>query len=374
MQSRDLRDDAPVGARTDRANLLRMLGYLRPWRGRIALALTALMAAKLAVVGVPLILKQIIDALEGRPADLALAVPLALLAAYGALRLANAGFTELRDALFARVRYAAMQSLSTTVLAHLHQLSLDWHLGRRTGAVSRDLARGTRSVSSILNYLVFSLIPTAAEFLLVAIILLVSYHWSFVATTLIAVAIYIAFTLWVTNWRIEHRRQMNALESQANDRAIDSLLNYETVKQFGNERHELEAYGHTLQQWTDAGVRTQTSMGMLNFGQSAIIAVAVTGIMVQAVLGVMDGTMSIGDLVLVNALLLQMFVPLNVLGSVYRELRYALVDMDLGFRLLDTPAGVRDAPDPSSLAVKQGRVRFEQQGGGWLGRRRGGGR
>ncbi len=361
MQGRDLRDDLPSGERTDVGNLLRMLRQLQPWRTRIAFALVSLIIAKLAVVGVPLTLKEIIDTLEA-DLEVALVVPLALLAAYGALRLANAGFTELRDGLFARVRYAAMHHLSTTVLAHLHRLSLSWHLERRTGAISRDLARGTRSVANILNYLVFSLLPTGAELALVAGILLVGYHWSFVATTLAAVAVYVGFTLAVTNWRIEHRRQMNALESQANDRAVDSLLNYETVKQFNNERREIDHYSATLQQWTDAGVRTQTSMGILNFGQGAIIAFAVTLIMAQAVQGVRMETMSIGDLVLVNALLLQMFVPLNVLGSVYRELRYALVDMDLVFRLLDTEPEVRDAPGARPLVVERGTVRFKRVG------------
>jgi len=353
------RVETPQGERSDVGNLLRMLGYLRPWRGRVGIALGALVVAKLAVVGVPLVLKEIIDTLDGDLDRVAVAAPLALLAAYGALRLANTGFTELRDGLFARVRYAAMHRLSTTVLSHLHALSLAWHLERRTGAVSRDLARGTQSVSNILNYLVFSLLPTVAEFALVAGILLFNYSWTFIATTLLAVIVYVGFTLAVSEWRMEHRHRMNALESEANDRAVDSLLNYETVKQFNNEDHELDAYGRTLAGWTDAAVRTQTSMGVLNVGQGAIIALAVTAIMVQAALGVMAGTMSIGDLVLVNALLLQMFMPLNVLGSVYRALKYALADMDLVFRLLDTPPGVRDAPDAAELVVERGEVRFE---------------
>lgn len=346
------------GARTDRANLRRMLGYLQPWRGRVAIALACLIVAKLAVVGVPLVLKEIVDTLDSGD-GVALAVPLALLAAYGALRLANAGFTELRDGLFARVRHAAMRDLSTTVLDHLHRLSLAWHLERRTGAISRDLARGTRSVSNILNYLVFSMLPTAAEFALVAGILWFNYSWTFAATTLAAVVVYIGFTLRVTEWRIEHRRDMNALESQANDRAVDSLLNYETVKQFNNEHYEVAAYDDTLRRWTDSAVQTQKSMGILNFGQAAIIAAAVTLIMLQAVQGVVAGAMSLGDLVLVNGLLLQMFVPLNVLGSVYRELKYALVDMDLVFNLLDTPAGVEDAPHAEPLVVDAGAVRFD---------------
>ena len=350
------RVEAPHGDRTDAGNLLRMLRYLRPWRGRVAIAVACLVGAKLAVVAVPLLLKHVVDALDA--GDVALTVPLALLAAYGALRLANSGFSELRDALFARVRYSAMHRLSTTVLGHLHELSLAYHLDRRTGAVSRDLARGTASVSSILNYLVLNLLPTAAEALLVAGILLVNYDWIFAATTFAAVAIYIAFTLSVTEWRMEFRHRMNRLESRANDRAIDSLLNYETVKYFNNERHELAAYDRTLGEWTDAAVKTQASMGVLNFGQGLIIALAVTAIMIQAALGVAAGTMSLGDLVLVNGMLLQLFMPLNVLGSIYRAMKYALADMDLVFRLLDTPAGVIDRADARPLVVRAGRVRF----------------
>ena len=344
--------------RTDSGNLLRMLAYLRPWRGRVVVALVCLVGAKLAVVGVPLLLKEVVDALDAG-GDAALTVPLALLAAYGALRLANSGFSELRDALFARVRYSAMQRLASTVLAHLHDLSLSYHLERRTGAITRDLARGTASVSNILNYLVLNLIPTVAEALLVTAILVANYSWTFAATTLGAVAVYIAFTLSVTEWRMEFRHRMNALESRANDRAVDSLLNYETVKYFNNERQELDAYDATLRQWSDAAVKTQASMGVLNFGQGAIVAVAVAAIMVQAALGVAAGSMSLGDLVLVNGMLLQLFMPLNVLGSIYRALKYALADMDLVFKLLDTAPGVVDAPDARALEVSRGRVRFE---------------
>ena len=365
---RGLRTERPAG-RTDAGNLRRMLGYLRPWRGRVALALGALVGAKLAVVGVPILLKQVVDALDqaGEPA---LALALGLLAVYGALRLANTAFSELRDALFARVRYAAMHRLSRTVLSHLHALSLAYHLERRTGAVSRDLARGTRSVSDILNYLVLNLVPTLAETTLVIGILLVNYSWTFTATTVAAVVIYISFTLAVTEWRMEYRHRMNALESRANDRAVDSLLNYETVKYFNNESHELREYDETLSEWTDAAVRTQVSMGVLNFGQGAIIALAVTAIMVQAALGVAAGSMSLGDLVMVNGLLLQLFMPLNVLGSIYRAMKYALADMDLVFRLLDTPPAITDAPDARPLVVTEGCVRFESVAFGYRSDRR----
>ena len=345
--------------RTDSGNLLRMLGYLRPWRGRVAVALACLVIAKLAVVGVPLLLKRVVDSLDTQ-AEATLTVPLALLAAYGALRLANSGFSELRDAIFARVRYSAMHRLSTTVLSHLHTLSLAYHLERRTGAVSRDLARGTNSVSNILNYLVLNLVPTSAEALLVIGILVVNYSWTFAATTLAAVAIYVGFTLSVTEWRMHFRHRMNALESRANDRAVDSLLNYETVKYFNNEGHELHEYDRTLRQWGDAAVRTQVSMGVLNFGQGLIIALAVTAIMMQAAWGVAAGAMTLGDLVLVNGMLLQLFMPLNVLGSIYRARKYALADMDLVFRLLDTRPGVTDAHAARALRVTDARVRFDR--------------
>jgi len=343
---------------TDTGNLARMLAYLRPWRGRVAIALACLVIAKGAVVGVPLLLKQVVDALD-QSGGAELAVPLALLAAYGGLRLANSGFAELRDAIFARVRYAAMQRLSREVLAHLHTLSLGYHLQRRTGAVSRDLARGTTSIANILNYLVLNLVPTAAEALFVTGILVVGYSWTFAATTLLAVAGYITFTLMVTEWRMDLRHRMNRLESQANDQAVDSLLNYETVKYFNNEDHELDAYDRALDGWGDAGVRTQVTMGMLNFGQGAIIAVAVTAIMIQAAWGVAAGTMSLGDLVMVNGMLLQLFMPLNSLGSVYRAMKYALADMDLVFQLLDTEPEVVDAPDARPLSVTAAHVRFE---------------
>ena len=350
---RPTEDPGPAEAR----NLLRMLVYLQPWRGRVGIALACLLVAKLAVVGVPLLLKEVVDALD-RSGDAVLAVPLALLAAYGALRLANSGFSELRDALFARVRYSAMHRLSRQVLAHLHELALAYHLERRTGAISRDLARGTQSVSNILNYLVLNLLPTGAEFLLVTGILMVNYSWTFTATTLGAVAVYVVFTLSVTEWRMEFRHRMNALESRANDRAVDSLLNYETVKYFNNERHELDAYDRTLHEWTDAAVKTQASMGVLNFGQGVIIAIAVAALMMQAAAGVVAGAMTLGDLVLINGLLLQLFIPLNVLGSIYRAMKYALADMNLVFGLLDTPAGIVDRSDAEPLHVTDGHVRF----------------
>ena len=340
-------------------NLKRVLPYIWQYRGRVVLALASLVLAKLALVAVPVVLKHIVDALnagEGRQ----LVLPVVLLLAYGGLRLASSLFNELRDALFARVRYHAMRCLSHEVLEHLYRLSLRFHLERNTGAISRDLERGTQSISSILNYLVFNIVPTAAEFLLVATILLHGYAVSFTVITFATVFAYIAFTLGVTNWRMHFRHEMNRLDSEANTQAIDGLINYETVKYFNNERYELQRYDRTLERWEEAAVRSQNSMSLLNFGQGAIIAIGVTLLMFQAARGVVAGVMTLGDLVLVNTLMLQLFMPLNFLGVIYRALRYALVDMDRIFRLLDTREENVDAEDAVSLDASTPDVRFEQ--------------
>ncbi|MGW8228178.1 MAG: ABC transporter transmembrane domain-containing protein, partial [Gammaproteobacteria bacterium] len=234
-----------------------MFPYIWEYRGRVLLALVSLILAKVAIVGVPLVLKEIVDALDtARGAVVAL--PIVLFLAYGALRLCSSLFNEMRDAIFARVRYHAMRSLSKRVLAHLHELSLRYHLERRTGNITRDLERGTLSISSILNYLVFNILPTAAEFILVAIILLGRYEWHFTLVTFTTVAVYIAFTLAVTEWRMHYRHTMNKLDSEANGQAVDSLLNYETVKYFNNEAFELKRYDNTLAQWEEAAVKSQT--------------------------------------------------------------------------------------------------------------------
>jgi len=274
--------------------------------------------------------------------------------------LAASAFNELRDAVFARVRYRAMRRLSVRLLEHLHRLSLRFHLERRTGAISRDLERGTQSVSSLLNYMVFNILPTAAEFVLVAAILLGRYEARFAVATFATVAVYVAFTLVVTEWRMHFRHTMNALDSEANNRAVDSLINYETVKYFGNERLELARYDETLARWEGAAVKSQTSMSFLNFGQGAIIAAGVTVVMVYAAQGVVAGTMTLGDLVLVNTMMLQLFMPLNFLGIVYRQLKHALADMDRMFRLMEERPEVRDAPDARPLEVRAGEVRFER--------------
>ena len=345
--------------RRDLHNLRNMLPFLWEYRGRALFALGCLVLAKVANVGIPLVLKQIVDTLEQGDKAL-LVLPLFLLLGYGLLRLSSSLFNELRDAIFARVRYRAMRRLSNRVLSHLHDLSLRFHLERQTGAISRDLERGTRSVSSILNYMVFSILPMLVEFTLVTLVLLTQYAIIFTLITFATVAVYVAFTLAITEWRMEYRHTMNKLDSQANSHAFDSLINYETVKYFGNEQLELNRFDNTLADWEENAVKSQTSMSLLNIGQGGIIAVGVTFIMIFAADGVVEGSMSIGDLVLVNAFLLQLFIPLNFLGIVYRQIKYSLADMDLIFKLLERKPEITDAPDARPLQLRRGEVRFEQ--------------
>ncbi len=351
----------PHNKRKDRQNLQRMFPFIWEYKGRVLFALLCLIFSKLAVVGVPFILKDVVDSLGLGKGSL-LTLPLALLLAYGALRLAGSLFNELRDAVFARVRYHAMRRVSTRVFHHLHQLSLSFHLDRHTGNISRDLERGAGSVSSILNYLVFNILPTIAEFLLVATILLTHYETRFAIAIFSTVILYFIFTFAITEWRMHFRHEMNAMDSEANGRAVDALLNYETVKYFNNEALELRRYDQTLDKWETAAVRSQTSMSLLNFGQGGIIAIGVTLIMIFAGQGVVRGEMSIGDLVLVNALMLQLFMPLGFLGIVYRQLKYALADMDLMFKLLERQSDILDSEQAERLKVSQGHVQFEHVG------------
>ncbi len=351
----------PHGDRKDWQNLKRLLPYVWDFRGRVLVALTCLVLSKVAIVGMPLVLKEIVDALDASKlqTNAVLVLPMAMLLGYGALRLAGSLFNELRDAVFARVRYHAMRGISLRVLKHLYSLSLSYHLDRKTGGVTRDLERGTNSLSSILNYLVFNIIPTAAEFTFVAVILLGRYEPRFAIVTFVTVASYIAFTLLVTNWRMHYRHEMNTLESRANSFAVDGMLNYETVKYFTNEQYELKQYDNTLAEWETAAVKSQTSMSILNFGQGAVIATGVTFMMVYAAQGVVAGTMTLGDLVLVHAMMLQLFIPLNFLGIIYRALKYSLADMDMMLKLLDTPQQIKDKPDAKALQVSKAHLRFE---------------
>ncbi len=358
------RQEAPHSNRRDLANLKKLSVYLWEYRGRVMLALGCLILSKLAVVAVPLLLKRIVNTLDNDGAASSvtgsiLLVALGLVAAYGLLRIANSFFKEVRDALFARVRYRAMHRLSTQVLTHLHRLSLSYHLERKTGSISRDLSRSTNSLSSIVNLLVFNIVPTAAEFLLVALILLGGYGWHYTLVVVTTVALYVLFTLKFSGWRMQFRHEMNRLDSLANGRAVDSLLNYETVKYFSNEQKEQGAYDQHLSDWSDAGVKSQTTMSMLNFGQAALVAIGVTIIMMLAARDVAADVITIGDIVLINALMLQLFVPLNALGYVYRGLQYALADMDLVIKLLEKTPEILDKENAQELIVSQGRIEFD---------------
>ena len=352
-----MRTEREHSDREDWHNLRAMLPYVWEYRGRVMIAMACLVISKLAMVGVPVVLKYIVDGLDAAPGE-TIVLPLALLLAYGALRFINSGFNELRDALFARVRYHAMNRLSVSVLSHLHRLSLRYHLERNTGAISRDMERGAQSISSILNYLVFNIVPTAAEFVLVALILFSQYDSLFAGIIFFSVAIYIGFTLAVTEWRMHFRHEMNALDSSANGRAMDSLMNYETVKYFNNDSLEIDRYRGTMGEWEEAAVKSQNTMSMLNFGQAAIIALGVTGILLLAAQGVVDGELTLGDLVLINTMMLQLFLPLNFLGIIYRSLKYALADMDMVIKLLKRPVEITDREDAVPLRIEQASVEF----------------
>ena len=347
--------------RNDWYNIRQMMPFVWAYKGRVLLALSCLVISKLAMVGIPIVLKYIVDALD-KDAGQVVVLPVIFLFAYGALRFINSGFNELRDAIFARVRYHAMKSLSVTTLTHLHNLSLRYHLERNTGAISRDMERGAQSISSILNYLVFNIIPTAAEFTLVASILFIQYDNHFAIIIFVTVIIYIAFTLMVTEWRMHYRHEMNALDSSANGRAMDSLMNYETVKYFNNDDHEINRYRETMGEWEEAAVNSQNTMSTLNFGQGAIIAIGVTGIMYLAALGVSKGELSLGDLVLINTMMLQLFLPLNFLGIIYRALKYSLADMDMVIKLLQKPIEINDSEEAKPLVLKNTSVEFKQVG------------
>ena len=348
----------PGTAGNDLKTLRALAPFLWAYRGRVLLALGFLVLAKVANVGIPLVLKDIVDALDINGHE-ELLLPLSFLLIYGLLKLASSLFNELRDAVFARVRHGAMRSVSLKVLEHLHRLSLRFHLERKTGGLSRDIDRGTRSVSSLMNFMVFSILPTLVEITLVAIILLTRYDIWFAIVTFVAVISYIVFTMVVTEWRMKYRIAMNKFDSVANTQAIDSLLNYETVKYFGNEGYELARYDESLKDWESLAVKSQTSLSALNFGQSVIIAAGVTVIMILAAQGVVDGSMTLGDLVLVNAFLLQLFIPLNFLGVVYSQLKHALADMHLMFDVLNKDPEIIDRPDASTLDPGDSEIRFE---------------
>ncbi len=331
--------------------------YLWDFRWRVALAIGLLVTAKLANIGVPLLMKEIVDALGQDKA--VLAVPFALLAAYGLLRLSSTLFGELRDIVFVKVTQRAVRKVALNVFRHLHALSLRFHLDRQTGGMTRDIERGTRGISTLLSFMLFSVLPIILEITLVTILLGTKFDWTFVAITLAAILLYIVSTISITEWRTHHRRQMNDMDSKANTRAIDSLLNYETVKYFGNDEFEAGRYDKNLQQFEAAATKSETSLGFLNAAQSLVIATAVTLLMWRASDGIVNGSLSIGDLVMVNVLLIQLYIPLNFLGVMYREIKQALIDLEKMFRLLRENQEIADKPGASALVTHGAAIRFE---------------
>ena len=352
--------DATGVPRNDWATLKTLFPYLWVYKWRVLAAMAALVGAKMANVGVPLVLKQIIDGLAIDPAHphALLVLPLGLLVGYGLLRLSMTVFTELREFLFARVTQRAVRTIALKVFRHLHALSLRFHLNRQTGGMTRDIERGTRGVNSIISYSLFNILPTLVEITLVLVYLVFNYDIWFTIITAVALASYITFTVVVTEWRTHFRRTMNELESKASTKAIDSLLNYETVKYFGNEDYEARRYDEGLKNYENAGVRSQTSLSFLNTGQSLIIATAVTLVLWRATEGVIAGTMSLGDLVLVNTFMIQLYLPLNFLGVIYREIKQSLADMERLFGLLDQNREVADDAKARPLMTKGAEVTF----------------
>ncbi|HEX5362080.1 MAG TPA: ABC transporter ATP-binding protein/permease [Fluviicoccus sp.] len=349
--------EAPSGPRNDWQTLKTLFPYLWQYKARVVLALIFLVLAKVAMVSIPLILKHIVDDLSTGPKAL-LAVPVGLILAYGVLRLASTAFGELRDAVFAKVAQRAIRNVALETFNHLHKLSLRYHLNRQTGGVTRDISRGTRGIGSLLSFMLFNILPTILEIGMITGILVTLYDWRFAVVTLGTIVIYTAFTVIVTEWRNKTRREMNELDSKANTRAVDSLLNYETVKYFGNEQWEAKRYDHALERWEDAAVKNEISIGILNSGQSGIIAVGITILVWLAADGVAKGAMTLGDLVAVNAFLIQLYAPLNILGMAYREIKQALTDMERMFSLMREDAEIEDAPDAVPLATRSATVEF----------------
>ena len=349
------------GRRNDWQALRALLPYLWAHKGRVIFALACLVAAKLATVSVPILLKELVDGLS--PAQQAatgvLLVPVALIVAYGLLRLSTSLFTELREFFFVNVTQAAMRTLALKTFRHLHALSLRYHLERRTGAVTREIDQGIRGISSLISFTLYSILPTLIEISLVVGYLIWKYEIWFAGIVGVSLFVYIGFTVAVTNWRTTVRRRWNELESKAQSRAVDSLLNFETVKYFGNEDYEARRYDETLADSQRTAVLSQQSLNVLNAGQQAIIAIALTLILWRAALGVVEGRMTIGDLVLVNAFMIQLYIPLNFLGVIYREIKQSLIDMDRMFSLLEQHREIADAPGAVPLAVGGAEIRFE---------------
>ncbi len=348
--------NSPI-AQGDLSVVRRLLPYLWEFRGRVLLALVFLVSAKLANITVPFVMKRIVDGLTG-PAAI-VAVPVALLVAYGVLRVSSTLFNELRDVVFVKVAQRAMRRIALEVFHHLHALSLRFHLERQTGGLTRDIERGTRGISTLLSFMVFSVLPTLLEIALVTGLLIYQFDVWFGVISVSALVLYVALTFTISEWRTHHRRQMNEMDSKANTRAVDSLLNYETVKYFGNEGYEAKRYDENLVRYERAVVTSETSLGLLNAVQAAVIALAVSLLMWRAAEGIVSGKLTLGDLVMVNALLIQLYIPLNFLGVMYREIKQAMVDMEKMFRLLSENREVEDRPGAQPLVVGGGGMRFE---------------
>ena len=346
--------------RHDWQTLRTLIPYLWSYKGRVLFALSCLLLAKVANVGVPMVFKHLVDALTITPAQAFIVVPAALLVAYGVLRFSTSLFTELRELIFARVTQQAVRNISLQVFNHLHALSLRFHLERQTGGLTRDIERGTRSVGSLISYTLYSILPTLIEIGLVMGILFVNYDAVFALITGATLAFYITFTVKITNWRTALRRQANELDSAANARAIDSLINFETVKYFNNEDFEARRYDAQVKLWADAQIKNQLSLSGLNVGQAAIVATAVAIMMTLAAQRVAAGSMTLGDIVLINAYMLQLYIPLNFLGVIYREIRQSLTDIERMFGLLGEHREIADAPGAGSLPPGPATVRFEQ--------------
>lgn len=346
--------------RSDWQTVRNLLPYVWHYKWRVMLALSCLVAAKVANLGVPVLMKRLIDSMNlqaGDPRAL-LVVPVGLIVAYGMLRLSATLFTELREMLFSKVTQSAVREIALQVFRHLHALSLRFHLDRQTGGMSRDIERGTRGIQSLISYSLYSILPTLVEMGLVIGFFILHYDIWFAAITGCALVGYIVFTIVVTEWRTHFRRKMNELDSRANQKAIDSLLNFETVKYFGNEEYEAQRYDENLRKYRTAAIRSQNSLSFLNFGQQTIIAAGLILILWRATVGVVDGKLTLGDLVLVNTLMIQLYIPLNFLGVIYREIKQATTDMDRMFVLLGTHQEVADTPGAQPLQVNGAQVRF----------------
>lgn len=350
----------PAGApRGEWQTLKTFVPYLLQYKWRVVIALTCLVLAKVANVAVPVVLKDIVDLVSVNPIGATIAVPLGLVLAYGALRVLTTLFTELREVVFARVTQQAVRRIALQVFEHLHALSLRFHLDRQTGGLTRDIERGTRGVSSLVSFTLYSILPTVIEVFMVLAWLVVYYEIWFAVITIVALTVYVLYTIAVTEWRTNFRRVMNDLDSRANTRAVDSLLNYETVKYFNNEKFESQRYDQSMARWQEAAIKSQTSLSVLNVGQSLIIAAAVTLMVWRATLGVIEGRMTLGDLVLVNAFMIQLYIPLNFLGVLYREIKQSLADMERMFGLMAQHREIDDNPDAKPLVVRGGEVVFQ---------------